>query len=99
MKASYNGIILLVGAILLIGAAPLPFGFYQFLRWAVAIGGAVLIWHSIKLARTGWSIIGGMAILLWLPVFGVTFDKGTWSILDLTFGAAFIAAGLLLKEK
>lgn len=99
MRSAYKGAFLVVGAMLLMGIASLPFGFYQLLRWVVPIGGAILLRSSIKANQPGWAIIGVLAILLWFPLFGVSFEKATWSVLDLVFGVAFIAAGMLSKEK
>lgn len=76
-------------AILLIGTAPLPYGFYMLLR-LVACG--TFIWasitaHSRKMRVLMW--VFALTALLFNPVFKIHLQKHEWAVID-------IAAGLLL---
>ena len=96
-RGLYKAIFFTVGALLIVGTASMPFGFYQLLRWAVTVGGAAMIVQATRSKKSGWGIVGGLAILLWCPVFGVSFDKTTWMFFDLAFAAGFITAALRTK--
>ena len=83
---------------LLIGILDMPWGYYELLRWVAVAAGVLLIVRSIKLEKSAWAILGGLAILFFFPPFGISFEKEIWVLFDLAFGIGFIAAGLSLKK-
>lgn len=83
---------------LLIGILDMPWGYYELLRWVAVAAGVLLIVRSIKLEKSAWAILGGLAILFVFPPFGISFEKEIWALFDLAFGIAFITAGLALKK-
>jgi len=89
---------LIVAAMLLVAVAPLPYGYYQFLRWA-ACGVAVFIaFKSYKWKKT-WAIwlFGGIAVLF-NPIVPIYLTKEIWQPIDLVCALLFGLSTLFLKE-
>jgi hypothetical protein len=97
-SSTYTAIFVGTGILLLLAIADMPWGYYELLRWAVVVAGVLLIVRSLKVEQTGWTILGGFAILFFFPPFGVSFEKQVWAFFDFAFGIAFISAGLTLKK-
>ena len=83
---------------LLIAIGDMPWGYYELLRWVVVVAGVLLIVRSLKVEKSAWAILGGLAILFFFPPFGISLEKEIWVLFDLAFGIGFIAAGLALKK-
>jgi hypothetical protein len=96
--STYTSIFVGTGIMLLIGILDMPWGYYELLRWVAVAAGVLLIVRSIKLEKSAWAILGGLAILFFFPPFGISFEKEIWVLFDLAFGIAFIASGLALKK-
>jgi hypothetical protein len=85
---------LIAAVMLLVVIFPLPYGYYQFLRWAIC---AVAIFIAYMAYRWGkpWAIwvFGAMAVLF-NPIWPITFTKEIWIWIDvacaLLFGASFL---------
>ena len=97
-NSTFTAICVGTGILLLLAIADMPWGFYQLLRWVVVVAGVLLIVRSLKVEQTGWTILGGLAILFFFPPFGVSFEKDVWAFFDFAFGIAFISAGLTFKK-
>ena len=89
--STYTSIFVGAGIMLLIAIGDMPWGYYELLRWVVVVAGVLLIVRSLKVEKSAWAILGGLAILFFFPPFGI-------SLFDLAFGIGFIAAGLALKK-
>lgn len=79
-----------VAVVALIGAFPLPYGYYSFLRVVVcswAIWALVDTWKSEQGARR-WFLVG--LALLFNPIHPMHFTKTVWVCADLTTGAALL---------
>ena len=97
-NSTFTAICVGTGILLLLAIADMPWGFYQLLRWVVVVAGVLLIVRSLKVKQTGWTILGGLAILFFFPPFGVSFEKDVWAFFDFAFGIAFVSAGLTIKK-
>jgi hypothetical protein len=82
----------------LIGVAPLPLGYYEFLR--VTVIGAALALAIISVgARRRWWVAGALvAIVFWSPGAEVWFHPGKlgWGFLDLAVSAMFLVAAVTI---
>jgi len=76
---------------LLIALAPLPYGYYTFLRLVVTLGAALLSWLEFSGARrlTVWATIFGLVALLFNPLVPVHLYRDVWAILDITTAIVF----------
>lgn len=92
-------------ALLLIAVAPLPYGYYQFLRLVVC-GSACVILYQAHIAEkqnyTLWSVVLIGLAIIFNPLFPVHLTREIWFWIDLAAAAflishAYVAVGL--KEK
>ena len=78
-------------ALLLIALADWPYGYYQFLRWAICSASAVCAWRALRDGRTVW-VIGFVGLaLLFNPLHTVHFRKSEWAWIDALAALAFLA--------
>lgn len=95
---TYKIIFLVTAGLLLIGVFNLPYAYYGFLKFAVSAAAIALIIRAVKIGQHGWTVLGGLALLGFFPLFGVTHDKGVWVFIDLAFAVEFFFAGLKLAK-
>ena len=77
---------------LVLGALPLPYGYYTLLR-LIACSTFVVAAYLVRRADPKWLVwVYGLCALLFNPLIKVHFQKGLWSVLDLA------AAGVLLAS-
>jgi len=89
---------IIAGLFLFIAVAPLPYGYFQVLRWVVC-GIAVFMAYIAYLrkqicATVTFSIIA----ILFNPIFVVAFKKEVWQPIDIACGAMFIASILFIRK-
>lgn len=88
----------IAGVMLVIALAPLPYGYYQFLRWAVC---AIAIFIAIKAYtwRSFWAtwLFGAIAVLF-NPIVPVNLPKATWQPIDAAVALLFWLSIFLVQE-
>lgn len=88
---------LLAGAgLATVGAADMPYGYYEFLRCALTIIGVVVVVHAVRSQRYGWLALGIPIIILWAPAVFVPLPTPVWKFLDLVVAAALTIGALLI---
>jgi hypothetical protein len=76
----------------------MPYGFYQFVRFAGLIGFAVLTYQANQQGRqTEMFIYGGLA-LLFQPFFKIALGREIWNIVDVVAGIGLIIS-IFMKPK
>ncbi|MFF8892776.1 DUF6804 family protein [Brevibacterium casei] len=91
--------VLLIGSgLALIGALPLPYGYYQFLRWALTIVGAYLIYCAVKYGPKVWATFGIVLIILFLPSVLVVFPAAVWKVIDVVVAITLIVAAFSITS-
>ena len=76
-------------AILCLAAVfPLPYGFYNFLRFAITITSVLAAIELIKENNFIWVLFGGIAILF-NPIIPIHLTKDIWFVIDLIVAGAF----------
>ncbi|MFW5781192.1 MAG: DUF6804 family protein [Bacteroidota bacterium] len=95
-----RSILLICSALLFIGVANLPMGYYTFLRIAVTFGAIMVIVREYKAMETinYWMIIFGAAAILFNPLDPIHFNKEIWIVLDIAAGILFGVKALTLKH-
>lgn len=82
---------LCVAALLLSALADWPYGYYQFLRWAVSAGAAYCGWRASQEGRIWW-VVGFVGLaLLFNPFQAVHFRRDEWAWIDALSALAFAA--------
>lgn len=72
--------------------ADMPYGFYQFVRFAAFIGFAILAYQANQQGRTTEMIIYSGLALLFQPFFKIALGRQIWNIVDLLLGIGLIAS-------
>ena len=78
--------------------ADMPYGFYQFVRFAGLIGFAILAYQANQQGRHTEMIIYGGLALLFQPFFKIALGREIWNIVDLVLGMGLLIS-ILMKPK
>ncbi len=92
-------VIYITAAMLFIGAAPLPYGYYMLLR-LVATG--VFIWAAfIAYERNNEALpwVYGILALLFNPLIKIHLPKELWAVVDVGSGVLLLATKSAIQEK
>lgn len=76
----------------------MPYGFYQFVRFAGLIGFAILAYQANQQGRQTEMIIYGGLALLFQPFFKVALGRQMWNIIDVVVGIGLITS-IFLEPK
>ena len=76
----YVGIIL--AALLLLCLAPMPYGYYQLVRFISMVVFALMAYQFYNEKREGWAICFGALALLFQPFFKIALGRAMWNIVD-----------------
>ncbi len=78
--------------------ADMPYGFYQFVRFAGLVGFAILAHQANQHGRQTEMIIYGGLALLFQPFFKVALGRQIWNIVDVVVGLGLLAS-IFLRPK
>jgi len=76
----------------------MPYGFYQFVRFAGLIGFAILAYQANQQSRQTEMIIYGGLALLFQPFFKVALGRQMWNIVDVIVGLGLLTS-IFLRPK
>ncbi len=76
----------------------MPYGFYQFVRFAGLIGFAILAYQANQQGRQTEMIIYGGLALLFQPFFKIALGRQIWNIVDVVVGIGLIIS-IFMKQK
>lgn len=77
----------------------LPYGFYQFVRFAALIGFVVLAYRAYQQGLQTEMVIYGALALLFQPFFKFALGRTMWIIVDVVVGLGIIASIWLLNGR
>lgn len=87
-----------IGAsLLLIAIAPLPYGFYVFLRVAITVISIVVAVISVRSQKSGWIFGAAPIAILWNPIFPVYLSRQAWAPLDILAALVLLICGLGIR--
>ena len=78
--------------------ADMPYGFYQFVRFAGLIGFAILAYQVHRQGRQTETIIYSGLALLFQPFFKIALGRQMWNIVDVVVGIGLIIS-IFMKPK
>ena len=85
-------------ALSLLSIAPMPYGYYQFSRFAIT---AMAIWalsSCFNRQRVGWSVAFGAIAVLYNPLIPIYMARESWALFNLLGGILFIVVGCRIKD-
>ena len=75
---------ILAGVMLLLAVLPIwPYGYFQLLRWVVALVALYNAYLAYESKQNGWVFIMGAIVILFNPLDSFHFEKGTWAVFNL----------------
>lgn len=89
---------IVLAVLLFLCLAKMPYGYYQFVRFAGLIGFAVLSYQANKKDRKTEMIIYGGLALLFQPFFKIALGRELWNIVDVVVGIGLLIS-IFMKPK
>jgi hypothetical protein len=86
-----NTIKIVLVILLFLCLAEMPYGFYQFVRFAAMIGFGILAFQSAESENKSFLIIYGALAILFQPFFKIALGRELWNIVDV-----IVAVGLII---
>ena len=77
--------------LLLLCLAPMPYGYYQFVRFVAMVVFAIIAFDYYKEKKNELSIIFGALALLFQPFFKVALGRMIWNVVDVIVAIFLIA--------
>ena len=93
-----NAIKIVLAILLFLCLADMPYGFYQFVRFAGLIGFAILAYQANLQGRQTEMIIYGGLALLFQPFFKIALGREIWNIVDVLVGIGLLIS-IFMKPK
>ncbi|MBK6819488.1 MAG: hypothetical protein IPG85_07745 [Bacteroidetes bacterium] len=89
---------IILAVLFFICLADLPYGFYQFVRFAGLIGFAILAYQANQQGRQTEMIIYGGLALLFQPFFKIALGRQMWNVVDVVVGIGLLIS-IFMKPK
>lgn len=87
-----KGMLLIVAIALLLALAPLPIGYYTFLRILVTISSIFIIAKELKIGLTIWFIFFGITAIIFNPIIPIyLYQKSLWMPIDIVAAILFLS--------
>ncbi len=93
-----NTIKIVLAILFFLCLADMPYGFYQFVRFAGLVGFAILAYQANEQGRQTEMIIYGGLALLFQPFFKIALGRQMWNIVDLVVGIGLLIS-IFMKPK
>jgi hypothetical protein len=93
-----NAIKIVLAVLFFLCLADMPYGFYQFVRFAGLIGFAILAYQANQQGRQMEMIIYGGLALLFQPFFKIALGRQMWNIVDVVVGIGLLIS-IFMKPK
>ncbi len=91
-------VVRVAASLLILGAAPMPYGYYTLLRLTGTGIFAVAVVIARRQRTTILPWLYGFAMLLFNPVFKVHFAKPSWAVLDILAGFLLLGTEKVLSK-
>ncbi len=89
MDIHYKALAAIAG-LLFIAVAPLPYGFYTFLKIIVCLTAGYMAYRGHQARQQGpWPWLWGVIAIVFNPIVQITMTKEAWMIVDVVTGAIF----------
>ena len=93
-----NAIKIVLTILFFLCLADMPYGFYQFVRFAGLVGFAILAYQANEQGRQTEMIIYGGLALLFQPFFKIALGRQMWNIVDVVVGIGLLLS-IFMKPK
>ena len=83
---------IIAALLLFIAVAPLPYGYYIFLRWVITIIAAISAIDSLSKEKVSWIWVFACIVILFNPIVPIYLTKGIWMPIDIIAAIIFLAS-------
>ena len=90
-----NNIKLILAALLLLCLAPMPYGYYQFIRLASMIVFAIMAYQYLEREKMPLAITFGGLALLFQPFVKIALGRTMWNVVDVVVAIGLVALWLI----
>jgi len=90
---------IILSILLFLCLADMPYGYYQFVRFAAMVGFGVLAYQSSESENKTFMIVYGALALLFQPFFKIALGRELWSVVDVIVAVGLIVSLFVEKEK
>lgn len=87
-----------LAVLLLLCLAPMPYGYYQLVRFIAMIVFGVIAYYYFKEDCTPLGILFGALALLFQPFFKVALGRTIWNVVDVVVAVLLIALIIMRKQ-
>ena len=77
----------------------MPYGYYQFVRFAAMVGFGILAFQSTESENKSFLIIYGALALLFQPFIKIALGRELWNIVDVIVGVGLIISLFIEKQQ
>jgi hypothetical protein len=88
---------IVAAVILFVGIGKHPYGYYEFLHWAVSASAFYAAYRSYRAKHSAWVLIFSIIGVLFNPIIPFYLVQSTWQKWDLLAGAIFIIGAIFEK--
>lgn len=90
---------LILAALLLLCLAPMPYGYYQLVRFVAMVVFAVLAYRYLEEKQEVLMVVFGALALLFQPFVKIALGRTLWNVVDVVVAILLIALWLIDKGK
>jgi uncharacterized membrane protein len=90
---------IILSVLLFLCLADMPYGYYQFVRFAAMIGFGILAFQSSESENKTLVIVYGALALLFQPFFKIALGRELWNVVDVIVGAGLIITLFINKQQ
>ena len=81
---------IILAALLILCLAPMPYGYYQFVRFVAMVVFAVMAYRYYEEKKNQLAIVFGALALLFQPFIKVALGKAMWNVVDVVVAIALV---------
>lgn len=94
-----NSIKVILSILFFLCLADMPYGYYQFVRFAGLVGFVILAYQANQPGRQTEMIIYGGLALLFQPFFKIALGREIWNIVDVVVGVGLLISIFMNSRK
>ena len=94
-----DAIKIILAILFFICLADMPYGYYEFVRFAGLVGFAILAYQANEEGEKGESVLYGALALLFQPFFKIALGREIWNLVDVVVGIGLILSVFMTKRK
>jgi hypothetical protein len=89
---------LVLSVLFFICLADMPYGYYEFVRFAGLVGFAILAYQANEQGKQKEVVLFGALALLFQPFFKIALGRDIWNIVDVVVGIGLILSVFVKKR-